>query len=178
MSPRTNCSHLLCLLSPHLLLVLLAFCPSLTTAASSPSVPQSQSAPPPPQSPPPRTVQVTTMSGQVRGLRQSVRVRAGERELVREVDTFLGIPYAKPPVGELRFARSRQIEPWGNRTVEAFRAPPSCFQLVDMSFGRIPGMCVLQPCVHSCDCSRVCVLVTQEWRCGTRTRSSARIAST
>ena len=145
MSPRTSFSHLLCFLCPHLLLVL-AVCPSLTTAA--PPVSQSQSAPPPPpppQSPSPRTVQVSTLFGQVRGLRQSVRVRAGERELVREVDTFLGIPYAKPPVGELRFARSRQIEPWGNRTVEAFRAPPSCFQLVDMSFGRIPGMCLLQP---------------------------------
>ena len=27
---------------------------------------------------------------------------------------FLGIPYAKPPIGELRFKRAQEIEPWDN----------------------------------------------------------------
>lgn len=138
MSPSARLPHVLRLLLFPLpvLLVALLLSDSLSPAASAPSASQSQQQP---QSPPPRVVQVSTLSGQVRGLRQSVRARVGEREVVREVDTFLGIPYAKPPVGELRFARSRQVEPWGNNTVDAFRAPRACFQVVDMSFGRIPG---------------------------------------
>lgn len=43
---------------------------------------------------------VHTKSGQIKGY---------EREGIVE---YLGIPYAKPPVGELRFKRSLPIEPW------------------------------------------------------------------
>lgn len=43
---------------------------------------------------------VTTKSGKIKGY---------ERDGLVE---YLGIPYAKPPVGELRFKRSRPIDPW------------------------------------------------------------------
>ena len=41
-------------------------------------------------------------------------------EIQRDVDVFLGIPYAEPPVGERRFAAPLPKEPWGND--EAYNA--------------------------------------------------------
>ena len=43
---------------------------------------------------------VKTTSGQVRGVEREGRI------------DYLGIPYAKPPVRELRFKRSIPIDPW------------------------------------------------------------------
>lgn len=43
---------------------------------------------------------VSTKSGKIKGYRQNNRIE------------FRGIPFAKPPVGELRFKRAREIEPW------------------------------------------------------------------
>ena len=36
-------------------------------------------------------------------------LRGSERDGVR---TFLGVPYAEPPVGELRFRAPRPVPPW------------------------------------------------------------------
>ncbi|KAK6205751.1 hypothetical protein LQW54_008235 [Pestalotiopsis sp. IQ-011] len=43
-----------------------------------------------------------------------------------DVRQFLGIPYAKPPVGGLRFAPSEPIESFGEITAD--KLPPSCMQ--------------------------------------------------
>lgn len=43
---------------------------------------------------------VNTKSGKVKGYLRDGRIE------------YLGIPYAKPPVGDLRFKRARKIEPW------------------------------------------------------------------
>ena len=43
---------------------------------------------------------VNTKSGKVKGYLREGRIE------------YLGIPYAKPPVGELRFKRAQEIEPW------------------------------------------------------------------
>lgn len=43
---------------------------------------------------------VTTTSGKVQGHKR------------KNIVEFLGIPYAKPPVGELRFKRAQAVEPW------------------------------------------------------------------
>uniref|UniRef100_J3S8B1 Carboxylic ester hydrolase n=1 Tax=Crotalus adamanteus TaxID=8729 RepID=J3S8B1_CROAD len=67
---------------------------------------------------PPR---VLTPNGEIQG--QRIRVRGAERE----VEVFLGIPYAKPPVGSLRFSPPQPAEPWtGLRDATSY--PPMCLQ--------------------------------------------------
>ncbi|XP_077484531.1 acetylcholinesterase-like [Amblyomma americanum] len=62
---------------------------------------------------------VRTISGPVLGK----RIRLGERD----VDAFLGIPYAAAPIGDLRFQRPRPVEPW-NETYRATEMPSPCWQ--------------------------------------------------
>lgn len=58
-------------------------------------------------------------TGLVQGMRLSV-----ENE---EVDVFYGIPYAQPPVGDLRFSKPRPAKPW-NTTFVATELPTPCLQ--------------------------------------------------
>ncbi|MEU2333454.1 carboxylesterase family protein [Streptomyces sp. NPDC013172] len=56
---------------------------------------------------------VRTAAGAVRGLRED------------GLAVFRGIPFAKPPVGEARFAAPRPVRPWdGTREAYAFGPPP------------------------------------------------------
>jgi len=50
-----------------------------------------------------------------------------------DIDTYLGIPFAEPPVGIRRFQRPEQKRPW-NGTLDATTRPNSCFQVVDRAF--------------------------------------------
>ena len=57
---------------------------------------------------------VRTASGAVRGRRNAAGIAV-----------FLGIPFAEPPVGDLRFAAPRPARPWdGTRDAKAFGPPP------------------------------------------------------
>ena len=57
---------------------------------------------------------VRTASGLVRGRRDAAGIAA-----------FRGIPFARPPVGDLRFAAPRPVRPWdGVREAAAFGPPP------------------------------------------------------
>lgn len=76
---------------------------------------------------------VTTKSGKVQG--KLLPTPDGE------VRAFLGIPFAKPPVGNLRFRHPQAADPWqGVR--DATNYGDTCMQLRDVQF---PGglMCML-----------------------------------
>lgn len=62
---------------------------------------------------------VQTSSGPIRG--RSVVVQG------REVHVYNGVPYAKPPVDQLRFRKPVPVEPW-HGVLDATRLPPACVQ--------------------------------------------------
>ncbi|XP_020279976.1 acetylcholinesterase-like [Pseudomyrmex gracilis] len=62
---------------------------------------------------------VETTSGLMRGFSRTV--------LDREVHVYYGVPFAKPPVGPLRFRKPLPIEPW-HGILNATTLPNSCYQ--------------------------------------------------
>lgn len=68
---------------------------------------------------------VTTKSGQIQGKLLPV--------LDDEVRAFLGIPYGKPPVENLRFRLPQPADPWQG-VKDATNYANSCFQLPDTQF--------------------------------------------
>ena len=65
------------------------------------------------------SVYVKTKSGSVQGERLEV--------LNKEIDIFLGIPYAEPPVGDLRFRKPKDAKPWSG-IYRAIRHSRPCLQ--------------------------------------------------
>ena len=70
---------------------------------------------------------VETRDGLVRGFRKQV--------LGKSLDVFYGIPFATPPVGDLRFKKPLPVAPWQG-VYNATRLPNSCPQ---ESFNYFPG---------------------------------------
>lgn len=62
---------------------------------------------------------VQTSSGPIRG--RSVKVEG------REVHVFNGVPFAKPPVDNLRFRKPVPAEPW-HGVLDATKLPATCVQ--------------------------------------------------
>ncbi|XP_033742066.1 liver carboxylesterase 2-like [Pecten maximus] len=62
---------------------------------------------------------VHTPSGTIQGIVVPVQGR--------DIVQFRNIPYAKPPVGELRFEKPVPVEPWAN-TLDGTKFGPSCIQ--------------------------------------------------
>ncbi|XP_071081540.1 cholinesterase-like [Haliotis cracherodii] len=79
---------------------------------------------------------VTTSLGPIRGNRTTV--------LNSTVDIYYGIPYAAPPVGDLRFRRPVPHDPW-NTTRDALDMPNSCHQSIDELFDRFEGVDMWNP---------------------------------
>jgi carboxylesterase type B len=65
---------------------------------------------------------VTTKLGKIKGVLKTL-------DDGKEVNLFYGIPYAKPPVGELRFSKPEPVSPWDG-VYEATKARHSCPQVI------------------------------------------------
>ncbi|XP_074142608.1 cocaine esterase-like isoform X1 [Sminthopsis crassicaudata] len=63
----------------------------------------------------------TTESGQIQGSKISIK------GIGKDVNVFLGIPFAKPPVGALRFFPPQPPDSWSN-VRDATSHPPTCLQ--------------------------------------------------
>lgn len=74
---------------------------------------------------------VQTRTGRVRGVRLPVPDRS-------YVTSFLGIPFAEPPLGKRRFRPAEPKRPWTG-VYEANAYPNACYQVVDTSFPGFPG---------------------------------------
>lgn len=85
---------------------------------------------------PTETTRVATDNGKVEGFREEI--------LDKTVDIFYGIPFAKPPVGNLRFKHPVPIDPWRG-TLNATRRPNACVQGFDRVFGNFSGSSMWNP---------------------------------
>ncbi|OWA49932.1 Acetylcholinesterase [Hypsibius exemplaris] len=56
----------------------------------------------------------------------------------KQADAFFGIPFAQPPVDDLRFKRPLPNEPWEG-VFNATKPPNSCYQALDTTFGDFVG---------------------------------------
>ena len=80
---------------------------------------------------------VDTLSGAVRG------------QVLGAARVFYGIPYAQPPVGELRFASPRPAAPWAPATYDALALGPTCpGSLLQLVNSEAQGFALDEDCLH------------------------------
>uniref|UniRef100_A0A0P4WKV8 Carboxylic ester hydrolase n=1 Tax=Scylla olivacea TaxID=85551 RepID=A0A0P4WKV8_SCYOL len=80
---------------------------------------------------------VQTLKGSVRG--KTLTTVTG-----RQVDAWYNIPYAQPPVGELRFRHPRPLDRW-HGIKNTTTLPKACIQLPDTFFGDFKGATMWNP---------------------------------
>ncbi|RUS87396.1 hypothetical protein EGW08_004850 [Elysia chlorotica] len=83
------------------------------------------------------TSSLTTTLGEVTGIRKRV---FGNR-----VDVFYSIPFAKPPLGNLRFRAPEPADPWGAQPIDGTVKPNACWQAIDVAFDRFSGVEMWNP---------------------------------
>ncbi|GFV35312.1 acetylcholinesterase [Trichonephila clavipes] len=64
-----------------------------------------------------------------------------------DVAAFLGIPYAKPPIGEKRFSKPEPIDPWDGILL-ADEKPSPCMQYSSRNFSFIPTTKPSEDCLY------------------------------
>lgn len=84
-------------------------------------------------------VTLETNSGQVRGQKTKFNNKT--------VNAFLGIPYAKPPVGALRFERTAPVDQWSG-VRDALQHPASCLQVTDATLKALEAENIVQKADH------------------------------
>lgn len=72
------------------------------------------------------SMEATTIYGNVRGVRRV------------NYDVFLGIPFAQPPVGELRWKDPQPPLSWSPETYQADTQPPGCIQICEEPYFACP----------------------------------------
>ena len=88
---------------------------------------------------------IETTNGKVAGLRQLAANG-------KTVDMWWGIPYAEPPIGQLRFRAPKPAKRWSG-VKKAQSRPNSCVQILDMAFQGFPGAEMWNPnTLQSEDC--------------------------
>ena len=114
------------------------FAVSLSASASAYSWPSEETTTRPPQSRDFHSdpLVVETTSGLIRGRSKTV--------LGREVHVFTGIPFAKPPIEQLRFRKPVPIDPW-HGILDATKLPNSCSKFLILGFrdGFVLACCVV-----------------------------------
>ncbi|XP_046342234.1 acetylcholinesterase-like isoform X1 [Haliotis rufescens] len=83
---------------------------------------------------------VVTQNGAVRGITHEF----GGRQNRKSVDVYYGIPYAQPPVGDLRFKLPVQTDRWDD-VLDATKKPNTCMQGHDTVWGNFSGAMVWNP---------------------------------
>lgn len=78
-----------------------------------------------------RAARVTTIYGEIEGITDTID------DVI--VDIYLGVPFASPPLGDLRFRAPQQADEWTG-VKETKTQPNSCMQLPDTAFGRFEGV--------------------------------------
>ncbi|XP_039295607.1 acetylcholinesterase [Nilaparvata lugens] len=85
---------------------------------------------------------VHTTKGRVRGV--TLTASTG-----KQVDAWLGIPYAQKPIGPLRFRHPRPPDRWDHghdsHILNTTQLPNSCVQIIDTLFGDFPGSTMWNP---------------------------------
>lgn len=66
-------------------------------------------------------VTISTDYGKIRGLKNKFNNNT--------INTFLGVPYASPPIGFLRFERTSSLQKWDG-VRDALQQPASCLQVI------------------------------------------------
>ncbi|KAH7727065.1 Protein Y75B8A.3 [Aphelenchoides avenae] len=90
-------------------------------------------------------IQVTTSLGELVGCRYNYGPRWFRSLYYGSGDAFMGIPFARPPTGELRFARPQRLNRFPERPYNATYFRPACTQLVDQY---IPVKEMSEDCLH------------------------------
>ena len=81
---------------------------------------------------------VNTDKGKIRGVRYHLRDQG------KIIAAFLGIPFAQPPLGHLRFKHPQPIDRWEG-IYNATSSPNSCYQDPDIFFGDFYGSSMWNP---------------------------------
>ncbi|KAG5453686.1 Acetylcholinesterase [Clonorchis sinensis] len=71
-------------------------------------------------------VKTLAHGGKVRGKQETVQLH----DRTVDISVYRKIPFAKPPVGNKRFAPPEAHEGWGGEPLDATRPPPACWQYV------------------------------------------------
>ena len=95
------------------------------------------------------TVIVQTELGGLNGYTLDVKEHNFNGNDVSKLDMFLGVPYAEPPVGKLRFARPVPKAPWKPNIRDALAFGPSC-QQPSWFLQKYYELYIFMFCVNSC----------------------------
>ena len=84
---------------------------------------------------------IQTLNGPVLGKRVKTLLKPSTNRVEEhDVDAFLGLPYGKAPINELRFQRPMPLDKsWNGYVFNATSQPDSCIQIFDTFFGEFRG---------------------------------------